>query len=112
MSMTILRTSNGNARGFDGLLDQAEEARTARNGHNGHGQGSEAVPADDLGELIDVAVAIVELGTGDDELFPFQELPVETAQGEGRAIGGDEHVGALEIRRQGRDELELDGPLT
>ncbi len=76
-----------------------------------HGQGAEAVPADDLGELFDVAAAIVELGTGDDELLPFQELPVEAAQGESRAIGGDEKVGAPEIGRQGRDEVELDGPL-
>ncbi len=36
---------------------------------------------------------------------------MEPAEGEGRAIGGDEEVGALEIRRQGRDEVELDGPL-
>ena len=66
---------DGDARGFDGPPDQAEEAGTAGNGHDGHGQGPEAVPPDDLGQLLDVALAIVELGAGDDELLAPSEAP-------------------------------------
>jgi len=36
---------------------------------------------------------------------------MEAAQGEGRAVGGDEEVAPPEIRGQRRDEVELDRPL-
>ena len=36
---------------------------------------------------------------------------MEAAQGESRAVGGDEQVAPLEVRGQGRNEMELDGPL-
>ncbi|MCK7500461.1 MAG: hypothetical protein MZW92_67105 [Comamonadaceae bacterium] len=36
---------------------------------------------------------------------------MEAAEGEGRAVGRDEEVASPEIRRERRDEMELDRPL-
>ena len=87
------------------------ETGAAGHGHDRHGQGFDIVDLDDLGQLFDVIFRVVELGAGDDQLFPLQQVLVEASQGESGAIRRDQQIGVLKIGRQGRDEMKLDGPL-
>ena len=71
----------------------------------------ELVSLDDFSDLLDIAFCFVELRTGDDQLFPLEQVLVKAPQGKGRAVGRDEQVAPLEIGRERRDQMELDRPL-
>ena len=43
--------------------------------------------------------------------LPFQEIRMKAPERKRRAVGGDEQVGVLEVRGEGRNQMELDRPL-
>ena len=109
--MTTVSTGISTPEMLHGHVDHALEARAAGDGHDGHRQGVQIVQTDELGQLLHVVPGVVELGTGDDELVILQQFGMEATQAEGRAVGGDQKVGVLEVGGVGSYQVQLDGPL-
>ena len=82
----------------------------ARDFHADQCEVLDIVLTDDFCQFFGV-VDVVEFGTADEGDAPFDEVFMETGVGIGRAVGGDEQAGAVEVRRMGRDQLQLDRPL-
>ena len=99
-------------RSLQGLFHEVEESPAAGNLHDGHRDARRTGMGEEVGEFLEVHVlAFVELGTGDEEFPPCEELGVESAEGEGRAVGCHQQMGSPEEWCLRMDEVELDGPL-
>ncbi len=79
--------------------------------HAGHGHAAGLGVQEQRGELVEVAVEFVQLGTGDDQGTAFEEFGVELAAGEGGARRRDQDVRVPEGGGVGHDQVQLDGPV-
>ncbi len=93
-------------------MNHAHHARAARHSHDGDGNGLDVIPSEEFRQLLHVAGGVIELGAGDHQPPAFEQIGVEAAQGKTGAVGGDEKIGSLEVWGQGRNQMQLDGPLT
>ena len=82
----------------------------ARHLHAHDGDALNIVSAQDFGQFFTV-IHRVELGTADKRDAVPDEIPMEIRIGVGRAVGRDEQVCTVEIRRVHGHELNLHRPL-
>ena len=86
------------------------EPAAARHLHAHDGHALNVVAPDDLRELVGV-IHRIELRAADERDLPFHELTVHVRVGIRRAVGRNEQLRALKIRRVDRHELDLARPL-
>ena len=86
------------------------ESAAARHLHAHDGDALNVIAPDDLRELVGV-IHRVELRAADERDLPFHELTVHVRVGIRRAVGRNEQLRALKVRRVDRHELDLARPL-
>lgn len=96
---------------LDSFINHMLEPGAAGHDHRGHRQRKYGVVFEDLSKLLDVGCCIIQLGAGNNQFFPFQEILVEASKGEGGAIGSNQKIALVEIRSKGGYQVELYGPL-
>ena len=87
-------------------LDRLLQPAAAGHLHAHHRYASDRILADDFGQLPGIVHA-VQLGAADQGDAPLDKALMEARIGVGRAIGGDQQLGAIKIGRVDRGQLCL-----
>ena len=95
---------------LEGLVCELLEPAAPGHLHTAHLDACNIVVADDFGQLLRVVDA-VELRTADEHHAIADEIAMEACIRKRRAVGGDEQVRTVEVRRMRGCELDLHGPV-